>query len=113
MISVNILKMAEEKGTLALLVVVTDENGTAVTPLSLRWTLSDRDGTIINNRNQVVVGVPASSQTIYLAGNDLQIIDQTKQQEWRLFTVQTDMGDLAKPQHIEKGFWVKNLKNIT
>jgi len=112
MVILNILKMAEEKGTLALQVSVTDEDGDAVTPTALTWTLSDRDGTVINSREDVVVVMASSTTTIYLAGDDLQIVDDSNDQEFRWFTVKTDMGDVAKPQRVEKGFWVKNLVNV-
>jgi len=60
-----------EKGTAKVTVgPFTDEDGTAVTPLSITWVLTDRSGTVINNRAAVVV-TPAATVIFALTGDDL------------------------------------------
>jgi len=64
--------VAKEKSTLKVTVAFADEDGNAVTPTALTWTLTDRDGTVINERSAVSV-TPASSNVIALSGNDLAL----------------------------------------
>jgi hypothetical protein len=52
-----------------------DENGTAMTPDTLTWTLLS-DGDIVNDRKEVVL-TPAASVDIVLYGADLQFERQT------------------------------------
>jgi len=101
-----------EDSTLPVDVAVTDSAGDAVTPTACTYTLTDRDGTVINSVEDEAV-TPAEVMRITLAGDDLQIVDQTKERELRKLLVKTDEGDSAKPQNIETLFWVKNLTAIT
>lgn len=50
-----------------------DETGAPAVPQSATWTLTDRAGTVINSRNQVVVAAPAATIIVLLSGNDLSI----------------------------------------
>lgn len=50
----------------------TDENGDAVTPTSVKWTLSDPNGAIINSRSMVTL-TPAASISWLMSGADLRI----------------------------------------
>jgi len=73
-----------EKGTAKVTVgPFTDEDGTAVTPLTITWMLTDRRGTVINNRAAVVVA-PAATVVFALTGNDLAIAGNALQ---RVITV--------------------------
>ena len=49
-----------------------DENGDAVVPTAMAWSLIDKDGNIINSRDAVSIASPASSETILLEGDDLK-----------------------------------------
>ena len=49
-----------------------DEEGSAVTPTSIVWSLCDKRGAIINDRHNVVV-TPASTVSWRLTGDDLAI----------------------------------------
>lgn len=62
--------VAMESSTYVVTMSFTDENGDAVVPNSVTWTLTDEDGTVINDREDVVVA-PASSISIVLSGEDL------------------------------------------
>ena len=109
----SILIEADEGSTLTLVVKITTALGVATTPIAGVWTLSNRDGDIINSRENVVISPLSEEMTINLAGDDLQIEDQTSKREYRLFTVVSDRGDVNLPQTIQTPFWVKNLKVIT
>jgi len=64
---------ADEKSTYAITVYFKDEDGDAVVPDSMKWTLTDRDGNIINSREDVEVSSLAAAEDIVLTDDDLQI----------------------------------------
>lgn len=64
---------AKDKSTIGVTATFTDADGSSVVPVSITWTLTDKEGTIINNRDQVVVATPAASIDIVLSGDDLDI----------------------------------------
>lgn len=76
---INLTTRAVEKSTYAISVSFFDENGVAVTPKSVLWTLTDLAGMVVNGREQVVA-VPALAVDIVLSGNDLALGTDTKQQ---------------------------------
>ena len=109
----SILIEVNEESTLTLNVtVIPGGSSSSVTPTAFTWTLTDRDGAVINSRTDVVV-TPSDPTAVILTGDDLAIIDQTKSRELRIVTVKTDEGSSAKPQIQEKKIWVKNLTAIT
>lgn len=89
--------------------IIVKDAGVEVTPTAATYTLTDRDGVVINAVEDEVI-TPSTLMTVTLAGNDLQIIDDTKKREYRILTIQTDRGNVAKPEKIETHFWVVNLK---
>jgi len=62
-----------EQNTAKITVTFADENGDAVTPETLTWTLKSAGGTVINNREDVSVSPSGSSETIILSGDDLGV----------------------------------------
>ena len=66
---------APERGTYFVTLSFVDENGAAVVPDSVTWTLTNDRGSIINSRSAVVIAVPATSNTIVLSAADLAIGD--------------------------------------
>jgi hypothetical protein len=108
----SILFDVNEESNLPITVTVTDSAGVAATPTAFNWSLSTRDGTIVNSRTNVSE-TPASTVVVTLAADDLQILDQTNDREYRLFTVETDEGDADIPVKMQLEFWVKNLKVVT
>jgi len=109
----SILIEATENGTLTLEVKVTDAYGVAVTPTAAVYTVTNRDGDVINSQSDVAITPLGESMIVNLADDDLLIEDQTNDREYRLFTVETDRGSALLPETIETPFWVKNLKVIT
>jgi hypothetical protein len=49
-----------------------DENGDAVVPTAMAWTLMDGKGNIINSRDAVSISTPASTEVLLLEGDDLK-----------------------------------------
>lgn len=66
----KITTKAPENGTYMFVVAFTDEDATSVVPTEISWSLTDRHGNIVNNREDVSV-TAAATITIVLSGNDL------------------------------------------
>lgn len=66
---------AVEESTYVVTVSFFNAAGTAVTPKSATWTLTDKDGAVVNSRNAVTISSLDTSVDIVLSGNDLQIAD--------------------------------------
>ena len=64
-------KQAQEGGTYVVQFKFKDEDWSFVDPTSLSWWLSDENGSPVNNRENVVVNLPAYDEYIVLKGNDL------------------------------------------
>jgi hypothetical protein len=62
---------AIDQSTYVVVASFTDEDGAAVAPNTITWTLMDEAGNVINSRSAVVVAAPASSINIVLSGDDL------------------------------------------
>ena len=60
-----------EEGMLAITVAYKDHAGTAVTPATMAWKLTDVNGSVVNSRSSVAVGSLAATNTIVLNGDDL------------------------------------------
>ncbi len=63
-------KAAKQNGTFAIDLSFQDEEGDAVTPTTVNWTLRNSDGEIVNSRNTVSL-TPAASIELVLSGDDL------------------------------------------
>jgi len=64
---------ATEESTYVVSAAFTDEDGDDLIPTSITWTLTDIDGTVINEREDVEVGTPAATVYIVLTGDDLEV----------------------------------------
>lgn len=69
----NITTYANENGTYVVNIQPTDEDGDAVTPKTLTWTLTDEDGSVINSRQDVTISSLSTSMDVILSGADLAI----------------------------------------
>ena len=61
---------ALEDSTYVVTAAFTDEDGSAVVPNTVTWSLKDKSGTVVNERT-AVDETPASSVDIVLSGDDL------------------------------------------
>lgn len=88
---------AIEESTAKITIAFTDEDGNAATPSAITWTLTDENGTIINDREDVAVAVPASSIDVALSGDDLAMQSgETGDSVFRIFTAEwTYSSDLG------------------
>ena len=108
---------AGEEGTYIINVAFEDEDGTAVAPVSMTWTLTDLGGTIINSREDVPVSTPTASEDIVLSGDDLalQAGETTEEKVHRKFTVSgtydSSLG-AGLPWHSEVVFPIRALLKV-
>jgi hypothetical protein len=106
---------AIEKSTYVITVAFKDENGTAITPKTLTWTLSDKKGRIINSRDTVTVVTPASSENIVLSNNDLALANNDNRV--RVLTVEATFDSLEYgndlPLKESAEFVIQNLLKVS
>jgi len=105
----------KEEGTFVVTCAWKDSNGTAVTPDSATWTLTDEDGDTINSRSEVSISSPATTNDIVLSGDDLAI-QATTDNGKRILTAEaiydSDEGSNL-PLKDEYIFYIENLTNVT
>lgn len=76
--------VATNEGTYIITCAFLDADGTAVTPNSLTWTLTDNEGKVINSRSAVVITIPSTSNSIVLSGDDIDNVNGNS----RVFTIE-------------------------
>jgi hypothetical protein len=102
---------AIEKGSLVISGAFTDENGAAVIPKTITWTLIDADTkTVVNEREQIEV-TPAAAVDILLQGDDLAILHGKGEELREVIVEWTYDGALGNdiPQKDRVRFYVTNL----
>lgn len=105
---------ATEKSTYVITCEFEDENGDAITPGTLTWTLTDTKGRIINSREDVSVSDPTSSEDIVLYGDDLALSQNDNR--IRVFTVYATWSGTygsSLPLRNECEFKIDNLLKVT
>jgi len=107
---------AIEESTFIITASFTDEDGNAVAPDTAIWTLTDKDGTVINSRSNVTITNPTNSEDIVLSGDDLALQIGESNIAIRILTVEatydSDAGsDLPLKESVE--FIIDNLLKIT
>jgi len=68
----TLTEIAQEKSTYLVTFTFQDENGDVVVPATVVWSLTDGNGNIVNSLTDQSE-TPASSITITLTGDDLQV----------------------------------------
>ena len=105
---------APEKGTYLVTVAFTDEAGTAVTPDSITWRLTDENGAVVNSRSTVAISVPAASNTIILSGSDLTVNDPTNtRRKLSVYAVLDLVAGNDKPVRDEVEFEIDNFVSVS
>ena len=66
--------VAKEDGTYIITAAFTDEDGNAVAPATLNWSLTDLEGAVINEREEKEVANPSATETFVLSGDDIQVL---------------------------------------
>ena len=107
---------ATERSTYVINASFFDENGVAVIPVSIKWSLSTPGGAIINSRSGVVILVPAVSVDVVLSGLDLAFLSGEQREARRIFTVECTYNSvlgLGLPLNASAYFVIKDLTIIT
>ena len=116
-VKTTLTSRAAEESTFIVTAVFKDEDGDLVVPNAgtVIWTLTDKDGTVINSREDVAE-TSASTVNIVLSGDDLTLIDQDCLEEERRVTIQAEYDSVLENNLPIKGvaiFTVVNLISIT
>lgn len=107
--------LAQEEGTYVISFSLTDEDGEAIIPTALAWTLSDEDGATINDRADVDIDPPVASGDIVLKGADLALQTGEAHYGLRVLTLEgTYNSDLGSGLLLKEEVWfrVDNLVNV-
>lgn len=67
--------IAYERGSVVIELTFYDQVGTAVTPETLFWTLTDGNGTVINDRAAEEVETPTNPYSVRLGDTDLTVLE--------------------------------------
>jgi hypothetical protein len=91
-----------------------DEDGVAVTPKSIDWTLSDKNGEVINLLDAVPFTSPATSIDVLLEGADLQVLTDERHlpevaRKFLIHYVYDSSIGSDVDQNEQLTFWVENL----
>lgn len=108
---------ANEESTFAIEITFKDEDGNEVTPSTMVWSLVDANGDFINEREEVSIDSPSSTETIVLTGDDLRILEDEERRStvkrWVVFEgrYNSNIGnDLYLKDQVE--FTITNLKKV-
>jgi hypothetical protein len=96
---------AEEGSSFFFDISFTDENGDAIAPLQAAWTLSDMQGNVINNREQVAISNPTGTDTVVISGDDLQLLYNADDR--RIFTVEASYDSTELGYNIPIREWIQ------
>lgn len=113
--SIEITTHAIEKSTFVITAAFTDAAGSAVTPNTIVYTLTDINGTVINSKSSVSV-TPDTSVDIVLSGDDLAMQSGESVIAERLLTIEAVYDSTEgtnMPLNAEVHFYIDDLKNIT
>lgn len=83
---IHIEEKAIEGSSFEVSVDWVDENGDSVTPSAMAWSLVDADGNIINSRDAVAIGSPASTEVLLLEGADLAASGNSPVRRWVIWS---------------------------
>lgn len=106
---------ANERSTYVVTLGFIDAAGEAVTPDTVRWTLTNGAGVVINSRADVVA-TPAASVNVVLSGDDLALLAGEGMSAQRLLTVRatyTSTEGAGLPLNQEYAFALCNLAAVT
>lgn len=104
-----------EKSVIKITMTFTDDDDAAVTPASVKWSLTDPDGTVINARDQVVISGMAASLSVGLSGSDLALTAGASKIRYFVVEATYDSTDLGNGVVLkgEARFTITDLRKIT
>lgn len=108
-------KKAIERSTFVPTIHFKDEDGNVATPTSAKWSLVDVNGEVVNERLDVEITEPQSSQDILLQGDDLMLLEgRAEEYRWLIVeaTYTSSLGS-GLPLNEQVRFSILNLKKVT
>ena len=116
-VKTTLTSRAAEESTFIVTAVFKDEDGDLVVPNAgtVIWSLTDKDGTIINSREDVSE-TSASTINIVLSGDDLALANQDNSEEERRVTIYAEYDSTLDNDLPIRGvaiFTVVNLVEVT
>lgn len=101
-----------EESVLPLLLTFKDEDGVIMSPTSVKWSLSEADGTIINSRTDVTLSGPPYN--LVLSGDDtaIQGADDNFERRLTIRAVYTSSYGLGLKLNREIQFFIQPLVNV-
>lgn len=95
---------AVEESTYVLTITLKDHNGDKIDDsdvTSLKWSLTDENGTVINSREDVEITSPTNTESIALTGDDLALSGVSRT---RIVTFEAtyDGGDLGATLYLKE-----------
>lgn len=106
------ITVAKDKSSYFVTATFTDENGAAVIPTSIKWSLRSGSGATVNSRSQVTFTPPDDTITIVLSGADLAYSSGAS----RIMTIEalynSTLGN-GLPLNEEFSFDIEDLVGIT
>jgi len=111
---VHIAEKAIEQSSYEISANWVDENGDAVDPDTLAWTLHDGDGRVVNSRSSVAIGAPVANTVILLEGADLAVAGNSAIRRYVLFegTFTSVVHGAGKPLRDQVSFDILPLVKI-
>ena len=109
----TLAKKALDKSPFYVTVSYFDEDGAAVTPSSVTWSLYGPDkSTVINSRTDVVIATPGTSNTIALTGADTAYASGNKRY-LKVKYVYTDSEAVEQTAYDHVVFLVDDVAGVT
>ena len=102
-------KSAVADSTYVVTVGFFDTDGSAITPTSVKWSLRDQTGAIVNSRSSIYVAATNGKATIVLSGADLHITTATSKLRLELDAVYT--STLGSDLPLKDSVWIKVVKD--
>ena len=109
----------QEESTALFTLTFTDEEGVQIQDAditSLKWTLTDVNGAVINEKENEIIAGPTNPQDILLKGDDLQILSGESGNVQRVLTgiaTYNSTNGSGLPLTDQVRFWIDNLTAVT
>jgi hypothetical protein len=107
---------ATEMSTFIVKASFYDDEDQEVAPDTMAWSLTDEDGNIVNNREDIEISGPEQVEYIVLFGNDLAILDGEHGEEERNLVFEgtyTSNRGSDLPLNGQYTFYVRGIKKVT
>ena len=101
-----------EESVLPLALVFKDEDGVVMSPTSVKWSLSEADGTIVNSRTDVTLSGPPYNLVLSGADTALQGTDDNLERRLTIRAVYTSTYGSGLKLNREIQFWIQPLVNV-